>query len=465
MPEGQRPNVLFVHADQHRYDCVSANGHGTVETPTLDRLAAEGARFEHAYTPTAICSPERASLMTGRWPTGHEVFNLQGVDGGRPLPRGLETFSERLADAGYANRYVGRWHLGHGDAGGPENFGFEEWVPPGEYQSWREEQDLPERPDPGDCGWTGAIDPVEPEESRLAWGADRAIEHLEDLADAEAPFFLRWDTFEPHLPNVVPEPYASMYGPEAIDPWGNFGDDYAGKPWIQGQQPRTWHIDDWTWDDWAPIVARYLGEITLLDHQLGRVLDRLEELGLAEDTLVVYTADHGDMCGGHGMMDKHFVMYDDVMRVPLLARWPGEIDPGTEVEDFVIHALDLAATFCDVAGAGVPDEFAGESLRPLFGGEAGRTEAYGVYYGCQMGWFTQRMLRTERWKYVWNATAPDELYDLRADPHELENLADADPENVLPDLRRRLADWLRDTDDSLANPWVLGQLDPEEWVW
>ncbi len=125
-----------------------------------------------------------------------------------------------------------------------------------------------------------------------------------------------WSPSEPHLPNVIPEPYASLYPPAQVPPWPSFSDPLAGKPYIQRQQRVNWGVEGWTWDQWAPTVARYLGEITLLDAQVGRLLAQLDALGLADDTVVIYTSDHGDLCGGHGMVDKHYVMYDDVMRVP-----------------------------------------------------------------------------------------------------------------------------------------------------
>jgi len=462
MPE--RPNVLLVQADQHRYDCVGASGHPLVETPTLDGLAADGARFSRAYTPIPICSPERASLLTGRWPCEHDVLNLVGQPGGGTLDTDAETFATLASRAGYDTRYVGRWHLGRSDAGGPENHGFDGWIPPGRYAEWRARAGLPERPTPGEVGWHGGVDPVDPDESRLAWGADRTIEQLEALADAE-PFLLRWDTFEPHLPNVVPEPYASMYDPDDVEPWPGFDDDLSDKPWIQRQQLRTWRLEGADWADWAPTVARYLGEISLLDAQFGRVLDALDRLGLAEDTVVIYTADHGDMCGSHGMIDKHYVMYEDVTRVPLFVRWPGVAEPGTVVDSFVTHALDVAATISEAATGTVPDGTGGESLRGLLTGEReGREDIYVTYYGSQMGLYTQRMVRDDRHKYVWNATAPDELYDLERDPGETTNrIDDSDYAAIRERLQGRLLAWLRETGDQLDNPWTAGQLDDDAW--
>jgi arylsulfatase A-like enzyme len=304
---------------------------------------------------------------------------------------------------------------------------------------------------------------VAAEQSRLSWGADRVIEMLREYVSGKQPFFVRWDPSEPHLPNILPEPYASLIAPAEIPRWAGFGDTFEGKPYIQAQQLRTWGVEHWGWDRWAPLVAAYLGEIALLDAQVGRVLAELDRLGLRENTLVVYSTDHGDMCGSHGMVDKHYVMYDDVVRVPLIARWPGVIRPGGVCEEFVVHALDLARTFCEVAGGDVPDTFQGVSLLPLFQGtgstDVRRPDVFAMYHGNQMGLYSQRMVRDRRWKYVWNATAEDELYDLLSDPGERQNRA-ADPTcaEQLIRLRRRLVTWMEDAGDTLLNQWTRKQL-------
>ncbi|MFQ6043538.1 MAG: sulfatase/phosphatase domain-containing protein, partial [Candidatus Poribacteria bacterium] len=295
----------------------------------------------------------------------------------------------------------------------------------------------------------------------LAWGADHTIRLLENCAGKGLPFFIRWDPSEPHLPNVVPEPYCSMYPPMEIPPWQSFPDELTGKPYIQAQQLRTWKLDGWTWEDWAPVVGRYLGEVTLMDTQIGRILDAIEQLGLSDNTLVIYTTDHGDMCGGHGMIDKHFIMYDDVTRVPLVMRWPGKIAPGSCCDAFVAHSIDLATTFCEVADAPAPVTFRGRSLIPLLAGREnnGRGDIFSMYHGNQFGLYSQRMIRDRRWKYIWNATAEDELYDLQSDPGELHNLA-ADPSyrDELARLRHRLVTWMEETHDSLLNQWTRTQL-------
>lgn len=459
MTRSPPPNILLICSDQHRFDCLGVNGHPLLQTPHLDRLAGEGVNFTHAFCPIPLCIPARTSLLHGQWPTRHLAIANWDSEAPRPAPDGLPSFSQCLRDRGWYLGYVGKWHV-H-PTKDPTDYGFHDYVPEGHYFDWRRDQGIP--PVPEKNRWFGETDPhITPERSKLAWGADRAIDLLSRAAKGERPFFIRWDPGEPHLPNCVPEPYASMYAPTRVPPWPGFADDLAGKPYIQAQQRRTWELEGWTWERWGPIVARYLGEISLMDAQVGRVLAAVDDLGLRERLLVVYTSDHGDMCGSHGMIDKHFVMYDDVVRVPMIARWPGVVAPGRTCSGFVSNALDLASTFCEVAGAVPPATFNGLGLGPLLRGDEGgwpREDIFATYHGNQFGLFSQRMVRDRRWKYVWNATAEDELYDLAADPGELRNRArDAACAGELGRLRRRLVAWMEQTGDPMLNLWTRPQL-------
>ncbi len=453
-----KTNILLIHSDQHRYDCVGANGHPLLPTPHLDRLAGEGLNFTHAFCPIPLCMPTRASMLCGQWPAEHLQIANADSEAPRTFRRELPVFSRLLAEEGYWLGYVGKWHVDFERE--PTEFGFHRYVPNGQYGKWREAQGLP--PAPRTNKWFGELDPhVAPQQSRLAWGADRTIQMLRERAEADEPFFLRWDPSEPHLPNLVPEPYSSMYPPEEIPPWPSFEENFEGKPYVQAQQLRTWRIEGWTWEDWAPIVSRYLAEISLLDAQVGRLVKALDRLGLAESTLVIYTSDHGDMCGGHRMIDKHFIMYDDAVRVPMIARWPGVIEPGRACDAFLASSVDLASTFCELAGVEPPDTFRGLSLVPMLRGARsnGRTDIFSSYHGNQFGLYSQRMVRGRRWKYVWNATAEDELYELETDPAELHNRAgDLDCAGELTHLRERLVEWMEETNDRLLNQWTRPQL-------
>ena len=453
-----QPNIVLIHSDQHRYDCVATHGHPFIQTPNMDRLAAEGVDCTHAFCPIPLCVPARASLLCGQWPTGHHSIANFDTEAPRPMRDDLPTFSGLMSRAGYRLGYVGKWHVHQ--TKDPRDYGFHDYVPEGRYGNWRKESGLPPRPRKNE--WLGEVDPhITADQSKLAWGAGEVLRLAESYAARETPFFIRWDPTEPHLANVVPEPYCSMYPPSEIPPWPSYPDPLEGKPYIQKQQRRTWKLDEWTWDDWAPVVSRYLGEISLLDAQIGHVLSTLDRLGIAEDTLLIYTTDHGDMCGGHGMIDKHFVMYEDVMRVPLLMRWPGTLPAGRRCESFIVSALDLASTFLEAAGIEIPSTFQGESLLPSLVREAplDRQDVFGMYHGNQFGLFSQRMVRNRRWKYVWNATAEDELYDLESDPGELHNLA-LHPEQAktLTGMRRRLVEWMEAIDDRLLNRWTRTQI-------
>ena len=463
----QRPNFLLIHSDQHRWDCLGVNGHSLVQTPHLDSLAAQGVNFTRAFCPVPVCTPARNSLLFGVWPTQHGAIANPDTEAGRPARHGLPCWSELLAGAGYRLGCVGKWGIRTDK--GPDAFGFDTYVPESEYAAWRAAQCLPPRPTAN--GYFGETDAaITAEQSRLAWGVAQTMDLMTRYAQLDAPWFLRWDPSEPHLPNVVPEPYASLYAPADIAPWPGFADPLLGKPYAQAQQRRHWNLEHWTWErDWAPIVARYLGEITLLDAQIGRLLAHLEVLGLAENTVVIYTTDHGDMCGSHGMIDKHMVMYDDVLRVPLVVRWPGQPARG-ECDAFVTNALDLAATFCDDAGVSVPETFAGRSLLSLLSetGTSTRDCVFAMYHGSQFGLYSQRMVRDARWKYVWNATGEDELYDLERDPGEIINLATvSEAQADLSRLRQRLVAWMEEQRDPLCNAWtkptlLAGRTAPQE---
>ena len=453
----QPANILLIHVDQHRFDCVGVNGHPAAHTPNLDRLAAEGVNFTHAFCPIAVCMPARTSLMTGLYAMQHGCLVNDGIEGYRPARSDLPTFSRLLKEAGYTLGHVGKWGIGLDAA--PSALGIDDYVPASAYRTWRAAEGLP--PAPHANTWFGEVDPgITPEQSAPAWGADQVIRLLAEAAERERPFFLRWDPEDPHLPSIAPEPFASLVKPDDVPPWPSFPDPLVGKPAIQRQQLRSWGLDGWSWAQWAPVVARYLGVVALIDHQVGRILAALDELRLAGRTLVVYTSDHGDLCGAHGMIDKHYVMYDDVMRVPLILRWPRRLPAGSTVDAFVTAALDLATTFCVAAGIEPPPTVMGHDLLALAnGGAPSRERVFGSYHGAQFGAYSQRMVRTREWKYIWNATAEDELYYLTDDAGELQNLAaDRACAEVLHALRGDLVAWMAATNDPLLNEWTRRQL-------
>jgi len=454
-----RPNILLIYSDQHRYDCVRANGHPLVRTPSMDRLAREGMRFTQAYTPIPMCVPARVSFLTSQWAMQHQVLFNFDAEAFKPLPVDPPTTVKSVQRAGYHTIHIGRWHVDPKRT--PLDFGAHDYVPDWRYAKWRAARGL--GPRTATDGALSCADVATPaDKSPLYWSATQVIDWLDRARQDDDPFLIRWQMTEPHPHYRPSEPYASMYDPAQIAPWPGFADEFANKPYFQRQMRATWGLEGKTWDDWAPVVAHCLGVISELDANIGRVLDALDARGLAENTLVVYSTDHGDMCGSHGMVDKHGIMYDDVVRVPMIARLPGVVRAGSTCDAFVSNVIDLGATFCDLAGAEPPPGAMGLGLRGLFEDPAAtwpREDIYSTYHGNQFGGYSQRMVRDHRWKYIWNATAEDELYDLESDPGELVNLATEGTHGAeLSRLRGRLVSWMEQTDDGLLNHWTRAQL-------
>lgn len=479
------PNILIIMADQQRYDCIGSSGVYPVHTPHLDRLAAEGARFTHAFSHIPVCGPARQSFMNGR---RAESFGALWNEGnGLPvgsLSPGEYAWPRELAARGYRSHYFGKW--GVSAAHDPTVYGYGGYTGEKEYERFRKRH-YPEVVYTN--GYFGEPDPIPLEDARTHWLAAQANERIRSFQADGRPWHIRLNFTEPHLPCRPAGRFASMYDPAEVAPWSGFAETFANKPYIQQQQLYSWGVDGYRWDDWAPVVARYYGIVSQVDDAIGAVLRTLDELGVRDETLIVYTADHGDMCGSHRMMDKHYILYDDVVRVPFLVRWPSRVQAGTVSDAFVYNLLDLPPTLLDWIGGDIPDFFHGRSLRPLLeresdmagrasdnngGGNAAEAErdaardgarpwrdaVVASYNGQQFGLYTQRMIRNREWKYVWNTTDIDELYDLRADPAELTNVIDdAAHAGVVAALRKQLYETLAADGDALvANGWMRRQL-------
>jgi arylsulfatase A-like enzyme len=455
-----KPNILMIVTDQQRRDTIGAYGSQIAQTPNVDRLAAGGMTFDYAFTPCGLCTPVRSSMLTGVYPHTHNILTNNKL---HPIRTELEPEADILTKGlkaqGYQLGYSGKWHVN--STKDPVDFGFDRYVSLGDYGRYRKEElGVPFPPETNNyviptCG----VDPVPAEQCRQAFLTDGALDMLRDFAGDEAqPFFIRLDFHGPHAPNVIPEPYASMYDPASIPPHPNFDDPLDNKPAVQKIKRQHWETEDKTWEHWQRLLAFYYGEITLIDDQVGRLLAELERLGLSDNTLVIYFSDHGDTIGAHKIWNKDYTMYDEIYRVPFIARFPGMIEAGSRCDEYIHHGIDLTPTLLEVAGADVPDGLHGQSLVPLMRGEhQGRLrEAFCEFHGCHMGMYTMRMLQTDRFKYVFHTNDIDELYDHDHDRHELHNVA-ADPAYAdnLHELKLRMVDWMAKTDDHLYNEWIV----------
>jgi arylsulfatase A-like enzyme len=462
MSSDRPPNILMVVTDQERWDILGSYGSTICGTPHLDRLASEGVRFETCLAPTAICSPSRASLLTGLYPHGHGILNnTHEADALRTeLPSGLATFPELLRDAGYRLGYVGKWHVGRST---PASRGFHDLssVP----------EDVPGRPgdpvvgadpqlrDPIYARYPRArllvagIDPRPIEETETRRDADSAIELLERYVKLDQPFFLSVDFEGPHHPYMPPESFAELYDPASIPPWPNFDEDVANKPAAQRRLIEQRGVTGWTWHDWQPVVARYFGFMTFIDDEIGRLLEAIERLGLRQNTWVIHLVDHGDMTGSHGgQFNKGPLMYDEVLRIPLIVRGPRAVPGG--VCRGPVGSLAVMPTILELAG--LPAQ-PGLHVRSLAGALADPDAipidgaAFAEYHGDEWGLYSMRMIRTRSAKYVYSPHGMDELYDLGADPYErINRIDDRALARRLADLRAGMLDWMVRTDDPLA---------------
>ncbi len=466
----QRPNVLCVLTDQERYDCTGPAG-PPVETPALDEFSNAGVHFAHAYTPTSICTSARASVLTGLYPHSHGLLNNSHEADAiqRNLPAHLPTFSEGLAKAGYELTYTGKWHVGADQT--PADFGFQYLGGSDKhhdniddaFRTFREQRGQPleavtleEAQYTADGTLVAGTTPVDVEATRAAFLADQTIAAIESHVDADEPFFHRADFLGPHHPYVVPEPYATMYEPADIEPPESYRETFEGKPAVHEQYRHYRGVADFDWDQWARATAKYWGFVTLIDDQFARILEALRDCGLAEETVVVHTADHGDFVGNHRQFNKGPLMYDDTYHIPLQIRWPGVVKPGSVCTERVrLH--DLAPTFLELGGAPIPEALSGHSrsLVPLLeatGDDETDPEwpetVCAEYHGDEFGLYTQRMIRDDRYKFVYNGPDRNELYDTAADPAELQNLIDH-PEyaDIRREMGRQLAIWMNETDD------------------
>ena len=477
-----RPNLVLIMLDQLRPDCLGAYGSAICKSPRLDAVAAQGMRFDRAYTPTGICSPARASLFTGKYAHRHGILNnIHGPDAIATDLRPEETtFPALLRDAGYRTAYIGKWHVGK--RRGPQEAGFTDvgatdqhlerdlaayrrqlgYDPDGPIYSVDVSTDYPPLSSRADRPYLPFFpvmghEPYPLEATPQGYFLASAISLLEKISRDSRPFFCVLSFIGPHWPHVLPEPYWSMYDAAAIPSWTNFEEDFQDKPQAQQSSLRHYGVDHWDWKHWAPVVAAYYGSVTMHDEMVGRFIDVLDGIGDADNTLLFITADHGDSTGSHRLFNKGPWMYEEVYRLPLLARWPGVVAAGSHRLEYV-SSMDLMSTMLEAAGVAKPEGAGSDSasLLPLLRGDPSphwRQDLVAEFHGDEFGLYSQRMFHAGRYKFVFNPHAIDELYDLQVDPHELVNLA-VDPgyASLKDDLESRLQQWMRKTEDPL---WYL----------
>jgi arylsulfatase A-like enzyme len=506
-----RPNILLVTSDQHRGDCFGFEGRA-VHTPHLDLLAAQGTRFAACITPNVVCMPARASMLTGLLPLTHGTHD-NGIDLDEATAE--QGFAGTLARAGYATAFIGKAHFSSNHSVQPtgrcENIhsshrfaedwqgpymGFEHvelmqlghnyWLPeraPGglHYERWYHrdglgdlKDDLYRRRLPPDVSAAQSHHSALPTAwHNSTWVGDRTVEYLRTQGRARSVGankpFCAWVSFaDPHHPFDAPAPWCWMHRPQDVDLPPHRQRDLERRPWWhraalentpQGGTPEQRRVRE-EYSRIAPqtdrqlreLIANYYGMISLVDHNLGRVLAALHDEGLAEDTIVVFTADHGDWLGDHGLVLKGPMFYEGLLRVGLIVRGPGT--PVGKVVREPVSTIDLAATFGDYAGVPMPAAAHSRSLRPLIeGDDAQRDHALTEWrlgpQRCGVA-LDLRGVRTRDAKLTLElGSGAGELYNLRDDPHECTNRFD---DLAFRGLRDELTQRLMARPDDLRNP-------------
>jgi arylsulfatase A-like enzyme len=428
-----RPNILYIMADDHASHAISAYGSRINKTPHLDRLAQGGMRMNNVFCTNSICTPSRAAILTGQYSHRNGVYTLNDqIDPAR------DNAAKQMQAAGYQTAMIGKWHLGTMPTG------FDHWnILPGQgvyYDPVFIDRDG-KKQHKGYC--TDLI-------------ADFSLEWLR-ARDRSKPFFLMCHHKAPHRPWDPAPKYAQLFDGQTIPEPDNLYDHYEGKPASVAQVKMRVGEDSMERDvkrkippdlkgdalrKWAYqyYIKDYLRCIQSVDDNVGRLLDYLDQDGVAEDTIVIYTSDQGFFLGDHGWYDKR-LMYEESLRMPFLVRYPRAIRPGTTNDDIVLN-IDFAPTFLDYAGRRAPGQMQGRSFRSNLEGRTPGNWRRGMYYRYWMHNSNDHHvpahygLRTREWKLIYYygkplnmkganepATTPDwELFDMKNDPREMKNL-------------------------------------------
>jgi len=424
----RRPNVIIIYPDQMRYDAMGCAGNPCIRTPNIDRLAREGVGFSNAHTSFPLCSPFRASLMTGKYAHSHGLCANH-----YPIKLGQRFLAEIFRDHGYKTGYVGKWHMEGGQKPGyvppDRRLGFDWFVGFNRGHSYF-------------APIFYRNDDPRPRTSRRYepdFQTDHLIEFMQScLDDPGRPPFLAMIAYGlPHIPLIMPDHYKDMYSPQQVP--------------VRLNTPKAGELSP----DPREFLARYYGLVTCVDDNVGRILNWLDENNLSDDTLVCFISDHGDQAGEHGLFDKK-IYYEASMHVPLIFRWPAGRFPvagGRGVDGLVDASVDVMPTLLELCRLPVPQEVQGRSLVPLLQGED--TVRQAAFYeicketgGPERFPVPQRGVRTDGWLYVRTEAEAVAMFDLEKDPLEMNNIVNApsyaEKQN---ELDRMVRDFMRETSD------------------
>ncbi len=450
-----RPNFIIFITDTQGANVVGCYGRPELRTPNMDRVAESGTRFDRAYTTCPVCTPARAGLFTGVFP-----HNSGPWANSIPLYENTRTMAHYLGDAGYRCVYSGKWHLsGHDyfDTGiCPDGWEKDYWFDGKNYLDTLSDEEK--------AIWRGAADSIDQVPDKritpeFTWAhrvSDQGIRFLEKQQDNPFCMVLSYD--EPHHPWACPrefmEPFLDyQYG---IVPARE--DTLASKPHIQSMwREKVKNIPDHVHPlrNGAFFLPLYFGCNSYVDYEMGRVVDRLEQLGMDDNTYVIFTSDHGDLMGEHGLLSKGACMYDGAARIPLIIRPPKKEECQPHVMTSPVSHADILPTLLTLAGQTPPEILYGEDISSIINGQEKVDRSifvefnrFEIGHDSSGGFQPIRCIIKNGWKLAINLFSTDELYHLDEDPHELHNrINDADANKVRNDMHRELLQWMNENRD------------------
>lgn len=424
--EEARPNIVFVLVDDLRYDALGCTGHPFARTPNIDRIAKEGVTFGNAFVTTPLCSPARASFLTGRYVHAHGVAG--NTTAGEPISYKLETFPMKLHDAGYETAFIGKWHMGRDDAPRP---GFDHWV---SFRGQGVYNDPPMNVDGRQEKLQGYVTDIL---------TDFSVKFIERARSK--PFCLYLSHKAIHGPFTPAARHKDLYSDQPISRRANANDDLSGKPALR--RNRNAERGRGPGDD---VIRNQLRCLASIDESTGRILQTLEKAGQLDRTLVVFTSDNGYLWGEHGLGDKR-AGYEESIRIPLLMRYPALFKAGRKTSELALN-VDIAPTMIELGRARPAARMHGRSLLDVARGKAKnwRSSFLAEYFAEPQ--FprvpTWQAVRTERYKYIHytELEGMDELYDLKRDPLEMKNLvADASMRATSGEMVHLMQSLLKET--------------------
>jgi len=446
--EEKRPNIIFIMADDHAMGAISAYGNSILETPHIDKLADQGMRFNNCFNVVSLCGPSRAAILSGRY----SIHNRY-MQNGNSFKRDQVSFPKLLQQAGYETAVIGKWHL----VTQPAGFDYYNVIP---YQGKFFDCKMKETGQEWQDGNEGGV--VQPGYLTEVI-TDKAIDWLKNR-EKEKPFCLLVHHKAPHGPYRYPERYEKIFADTTLAEPDNFYDDFEGKnkELIEGncgytklsniypnhfttQVPDTLGKGTIGYKKWTyqRVVKGYHRLVAALDENIGQLMDFVDESGLNENTIVVYTSDNGWFLGDHGFFNKMW-MYEESLKVPLIVRYPKKVKAASVSDDF-ISVLDFAPTFIDYAGIEKNSQFQGESIKPVLNSttpDNWQSSHFYHYFG-QFEVPAHYGIRTKDYKLIHFYEAKEEpkweLYDLKKDPKEMDNVIDNPAySNILNDLKTSL---------------------------